>query len=120
MPWTASASEQRRRQAIEDHPGRQHVTTRCLHCSGRRFKFTGTLRHGQAALAAHRLEQHPELPPLDEAAKTTRRKQRAEAPGKHPYHVVDTAPRHLADPQELLEREILRRLNRTDLPALKA
>jgi hypothetical protein len=129
MPWNASGQAERRRQAIEDHPGRQHVTTRCGHCrphGGRdrgpdsgRFTFTGTLRAGQAALAQHRLEQHPELPPLHEDAKTTRRKQRAELVGHHALNVADTPLRHLATPEELREREILRRLVRSDLPAIE-
>jgi hypothetical protein len=121
MPWSSDGQKERREQAIVDHPGRQHVRTCCLFCPTRgrtAFVFTGTLWEGRAALAKHRAEKHPELQPLEQAMQRTRRRLRSDYTGERSYS-VDSAPRHLSSPEELAEREILRRMTRSDLPALK-
>ena len=121
MPWTSNGQKERREQAIVDHPGRQHVRTCCLFCPTRGrtgFVFTGTLWEGRRALAEHRREKHPELEPLEQAARQTRRKLRGQSPGNTGYR-VNTTTRQTSSDAELAEREVLRRMVRSDLPALE-
>lgn len=77
MAWSSSAHKQRVREIANATTNAQTVTTRCLHCTnGRRFKYTGKIREGQARLQLHRDVAHPELEPLEQARIRSSRKLR--------------------------------------------
>lgn len=115
-------AEQREREL-----SKQRVTVRCAHCTGkgnhgrigRPFQFTGPVHEAQQRFAEHRARAHPELPTLEAKAKAQRRLQR-QVPGvsrtRGGYH----ARREFLDPDELREREVLRRETRSDLLPLDA
>lgn len=123
LPQMARPSQAQRIKAARDAAreldlAKQRVTVRCAHCKGpgRRFKFTGAVREASERFAEHRAQAHPELTPI-ELCKTTQRRSRRRAAVGMASNTRDGfyARREYQSPQELREREELRRLARTDL-----
>ncbi len=127
MPQMARAGQGARikRAWAEQHErelAKQRVTVRCAHCtgSGRGFKFTGSIAEAGARFADHRARAHPELAPLEQIRASQRRHRRVEVTKQAAGQVTVgyTGRREFASPEELREREELRRLVRSDLPPL--
>jgi hypothetical protein len=109
---------------------KQRVTVRCAHCTGpgnhgrigRPFQYTGPILEAQQRFAQHRARAHPELPGLEQIRVQQRRHRRdgvtKQASGQ--FVVSYGTRREFATPEELREREELRREVRSDLPPLDA
>lgn len=118
--WEIQARARRQRQELAD---RQRVTVRCAHCpqhgAGRGFKFTGPVGEARVRFAEHRAKAHPELVSLDQAKLEQAKKRRIRTSKEQAIRANGYMQRReFLTPDELQQREILRREARSDLPPL--